>query len=407
MLSRSEAIFEKYGLRILHPTDLINHLDALRREAEYRPSRLEGSRWRERLVTKEDVKRIVADFKHPNKGRANDFERIVRHHLAFPDKWDSRLILDNENTPVVYLVRSKGDPDHVEITLARHSDHPLAPTLLRHIFHALNRGPCPAGIRLISVCDPDTSGPTRSALADIGFIADGDKWWKLSVAGILTRQELAARVSASKLPAALRDKLARAGWFHEVTDAESARTELEQAFSPVKIVSPGTPCFVVSIRPDWAAHFFDIPVGGQTLMDLREELHLGIEGVYYCSAKNAHLQAPGRVLWYVSKGPKQEGSMTIKACSHLQEVVSGPPKQLFAKFHHLGVFGWKHVLAAAGGKLENNLMAFRFKRTERFIREVPMSELDKLGIPQPVNPRRITDAQFAALYQLGMNLDQK
>jgi hypothetical protein len=99
--------------------------------------------------------------------------------------------------------------------------------------------------------------------------------------------------------------------------------------------------------------------------------------------------------------------MTIKACSHLQEVVSGTPKQLFAKFRHLGVFGWKHVLAAAGGKPENKLMAFRFKRTERFIREVPMSELDKLGIPQPVNPRRITDAQFANLYRLGMNLNQK
>jgi hypothetical protein len=99
--------------------------------------------------------------------------------------------------------------------------------------------------------------------------------------------------------------------------------------------------------------------------------------------------------------------MTIKACSHLEEVVSGTPKQLFPKFRHLGVFEWKHVLAAAGEKLENNLMAFRFKRTERFIREIPMNELSELGIAQPVNPRRITDAQFATLYQRGMKIDQK
>jgi hypothetical protein len=201
--------------------------------------------------------------------------------------------------------------------------------------------------------------------------------------------------------------LAKTGWFDGATDPEVARQELEQVFSPVKIVSPETPCFVVSIRPDWAEHFFDIPVGGQTLMDLREELHLGIEGVYYCSAKNTHLQAPGRILWYVSKGPKQRGSMTVKACAHLEEVVSGTPKQLFPRFRHLGVFSWKHVLAAAGGKLENHLMAFRFKRTERFIREIPMSKLEELGIPQPVNPRRITDAQFATIYQVGMNLDHK
>lgn len=407
MLSRSETIFEKYGLRILHPTDLINHLDTLKREAEYRPSRLEGSRWRERLVTKEDVKRIVAEFKHPNKERANDFERTVRHYLAFPGKWDSHLILDNENAPVVYLVQSKGDPDHVEVAIARHTDHPLAPTLLRHVFHALHRQPGRAGNHIISVCDPETSGPTKSALADIGFLPDADKWWKLSAVGVMMRQELLTRVANSKLPAPLKDKLSKSAWFHEVTDAESARSELEHAFSPAKIISPGTPCFVVSIRPDWAAHFFDIPVGGQTLMDLREELHLGIEGVYYCSAKNTHLQSPGRVLWYVSKGPRQDGSMTVKACSHLEEVVTGTPKQLFSRFRRLGVFAWKHVLAAASGELENNLIAFRFRRTERFVREVPMSELEKLGIPQPVNPRQITDAQFATLYQLGMNLNQK
>jgi hypothetical protein len=185
------------------------------------------------------------------------------------------------------------------------------------------------------------------------------------------------------------------------------RRDVEQVFSPAKILSPETPCFVVSIRPDWAAHFFDIPVGGQTLMDLKEELHLGMEGVYYCSSQNTHLQAPGRILWYVSKGPNQDGAMTVKACSHLEEVVAGTPKQLFPKFHHLGVFSWKHVLAAAHGKLENKLIAFRFKRTERFISEVPMSKLAEAGIPQPVNPRRITDAQFATIYRLGMNLNQK
>ena len=38
MLDRSDPIFEKYGLRILHPTDLINRFDVLRREAEYRPA---------------------------------------------------------------------------------------------------------------------------------------------------------------------------------------------------------------------------------------------------------------------------------------------------------------------------------------------------------------------------------
>jgi hypothetical protein len=34
-----------------------------------------------------------------------------------------------------------------------------------------------------------------------------------------------------------------------------------------------------------------------------------------------------------------------------------------------------------------------------------MKEIEALGIPQPVNPRHISDEQFAALYKLGMNLN--
>jgi hypothetical protein len=256
---------------------------------------------------------------------------------------------------------------------------------------------------VIFVSEPETTSSVNSALAEIGFIPDAEKWWRFSLNGIFTRDQVATKVSASSLPASLKEKLGSATWF-QATCTQTSRTELEHVFSPVKIVSPETPCFVVSIRPDWAAHFFDIPVGGQTLIDLKDELHLGIEGVYYCSAKNTHLQAPGRILWYVSKGPKNNGSMTIKACSHLEEVVSGKPKELFAKFQHLGVFGWKHVLAAAGGEIDHNLMAFRFRRTERFLREIPLSKFEELDIAQPVNPRRITDAQFAEIYKIGMNL---
>ncbi len=135
-------------------------------------------------------------------------------------------------------------------------------------------------------------------------------------------------------------------------------------------------------------------------MDLNEKLHLGIEGAYYCSAQNKHVASPARIFWYVSG----KGSMSIKACSHLEERVVGLPKELFARFRHLGVFDWKHVLETAHGKLDHPLMAFRFSRTERFVRPVTLAELQQMDIPQPQNPRRITGEQFAAIYRLGMKL---
>jgi hypothetical protein len=154
---------------------------------------------------------------------------------------------------------------------------------------------------------------------------------------------------------------------------------LEHLFHPAKIISSDLPCYIVSIKRSWAEHFFDIPAGGQTLMDLNEKLHLGIEGAYYCSAKNKHVTAPGRILWYVSG----TGSMSIKACSQLEECFTETPKRLYSRFRHLGVYAWKHVFETVQGNPDCPLMAFRFSKTERFQRPITLAELKHMDIPQP------------------------
>jgi hypothetical protein len=231
-------------------------------------------------------------------------------------------------------------------------------------------------------------------------LPDVNAWWKISVAGLISRDELVAEIRSADIPASLKERLVGAIYVTPNADDESAVARLENLFSPAKLISSVAPCYVVSIRQSWAAHFFDIPVGGQTLMDLNERLHLGIEGAYYCSAHNTHVTAPGRVLWYVSG----KGSMSIKACSHLEERTIGKPKELFAQYRHLGVYAWKHVLETTDGNLDHPLMAFRFSRTERFARPITLAELQQMDIPQPQNPRRITAEQFAAIYKRGMNL---
>ena len=399
MLSRSDAVFEKYGLRILHPTDLINRFDMLRREAEYRPVRLEGSSWRERLVIADDVDEIVSQFKHKTKERSGGFEQHVRHYLVKPAEWVSTVVVDGSKAPTVYFVRSSNKSPRVEIPMLRHIDHPLAGTLVRHLVHEMGREATSGRHRVISVADREISDETIGALTELGFVFDSDAWWKMCVKGIVSRAELVSDIRGADIPLSLKERLVGAN-FLTGTEDDSTAVRLEHLFSPVKLASSAVPCYVVSIWQTWAAHFFDIPEGGQTLMDLNEKLHLGIEGAYYCSAQNKHVVSPARILWYVSG----QGSMSIKACSHLEEQVIGSPKEVFARFRHLGVFDWKHVLETADGKLDHPLMAFRFSRTERFVRPVTLAELQKMDIPQPQNPRRITGEQFATIYRLGMQL---
>lgn len=388
LLAEAHQIGNKFGIQIIHPVDLIVRFDTLQRQASYRPASLEGSRWRVRLATDRDVSAIVQSFKHQHE-RANEFEAAVRHFLAQNKKWDNRIIVDQTDAPAIYFVISTHDPSDSTIADLRHTDHPLVATLLRHILHDLCRHSQSLACRTIRILQQALTSTSTAALQETGFLPSEENWWKLSVSGVVDRSRLVAVVQESCLPRDLKSGL----------NCENATiSQLERALSPVKIIPSGTPCFVVSIRPEWAAHFFDIPIGGQMLMDLNERLHLGIEGAYYCSATNRHLTAPARILWYVS-GSR---SMEIKACSYLDEILTGSPKELYSALRRLGVYQWKDVLGAAHGDISRTLLAFRFSRTERFPCPIPRQEMNRLGIPQPQNPRRIEEEIFAAVYKLGM-----
>ena len=402
MLERAERILEQYSLRLIHPTDLIVRFDSLRREAEYRPARLEGSRWRERLVTEADMQRLGALFRNPNRERLREFEGKIRHHLAHPEASECRVAVDEADALAVLMVERQAPGGILEIALLRHTDHPLAGTLVRHMLHSAALETGAGTTKLISVSDDGVSAEAAAAMHELDFLPDEDTWWKLSIADVVHLEDVTVAVHASRLPPILKEQL-----IATIAAAKSSpelATRCERIFAPAKVIGSSLPTFVVSIRPDWAEHFFDVPVGGQLLMDLKEKLHLGIEGAYYCSAQNSHVVAPARVLWYVSKGPSGRGSMSVKACSHLVEKVVGKPKELYRRFRHLGVYAWKHVFETVGNNLDDELMSFRFAHTERFPRPVSLTELKELGVPQPVNPRRISNEQFTAIYTLGMNL---
>ena len=113
------------------------------------------------------------------------------------------------------------------------------------------------------------------------------------------------------------------------------------------------------------------------------------------------MSVPGRVLWYVSKGCG-DGSMTVKACSQLEEVVVGKPKELFRRFQRLGVYEWRDVYAVAGNDISKEIVAFRFRMTERFKSPVSMETLESVGIRGPfMSPRKISETQFAFIYAKG------
>ncbi len=403
LVDRCEPLYRSHGLMVLHPAELINHLDSVEREGDYRPARIEGSRLRNALLKAEMLDAAVLNFKVPEE-RGNDFRKLLLHCLSQPKSMDVQAITDHSNAYIVLGIMDRQRPEILNVPVLRHSRHPLAATMLRNFLRACLAAAADEGRCVLTVTESCLVNSDKDILSEFGFTLCGRVWAKIALRTVGDVGALRKIVADLALDADLETaKRSALGAIIAATNMRevSAFAAIERQLWPAKLIESGLPTFIVPIQPQWAQHFFDADLGSQLLFGLREDLHLGVEGVYYRSTENNNLTAPGRVLWYVSKG-SGAGSMAIKACSQLEEIVLGKPKELFRRFQRLGVYEWRDVYAVAGNNISNDIVAFRFRMTERFENAVSIDTLETLGIRGPfMSPRRISDSQFASIYKKG------
>lgn len=191
------------------------------------------------------------------------------------------------------------------------------------------------------------------------------------------------------------------------SDARIAQ-KLERAYWPLKIIDAPIPSYIIPIQPQWAAELFDDDLANQDLFGARTKLSLNREGVYCRSAvPTGGLAAPGRILWYVSDDKKYQGSKCIRACSFLDDVVVGRPKELFPRFDRLGVYEWKHLIELAKGDIDTSVMAVRYSDTQLLANPILWDTfqpvLQKAGVrTQLQSPQLIPPQVFENLYRQGM-----
>lgn len=405
---RCEPLYDRYGLQVLHPAELISSLDVIEREAQYRPARIAGSSLQGHPLKTEDIELVVAAFRDQERERLKEFRNNLLHCLSRPREIEARFVIDRDQRPVFFGVCDRSRSDFLEVITLRATAHTLGPTMVRNFLRATLEAATRESRKFVVVSDAATGEAELKAVVEFGFLETGGKWAKptLRSVGSLAALRDAALASAAVLPdAGLTEATRLAIEAAEGANNPEAIAAIEARFWPAKVTGSALPTFIVSIRAEWAQHFFDDELASQFFFGTREELLLGVEGAYYCSAQHRHLTAPARVLWYVSKGNDAAGSMSIKACSRLEEVVVGKPKELFKRFRRLGVFRWKDVFQVAKNVPTNDILGFRFSMTERFSAPFPLDRLEALGIRQPLlAPRRISDAQFATIYSYGCGL---
>ena len=402
LVERCEALYKTHGLLVLHPAELINHLDSVEREGDYRPARIEGSRLKNALLKADTLDIVVEKFKEPNE-REGEFKKVLLRCLSQPKGMEVQVITDHAGSHVLLGVLDRQIPHVISIPVLRQGRHEMAGTMLRNFLRAALAAAATEGRNVVAISEPRFSNSDGETLREFGFIPCCGIWAKLALRVIGNLEVIQGAVNRLALDATFQNATSAAtAAIAAAAQAQStlAMAAIERQLWPAKAITVEVPSFIVSIRPEWAQHFFDTELGSQMLFGLREDLHLGVEGVYYRKARNNNMSAPGRVLWYVSQG-SGEGSMTLKACSQLEEVIIGKPKDLYRRFQRLGVYQWQDVYATADHDITHDIVALRFRMTERFKVSVGMKALEELNIRGPfMSPRQISEEQFASIYKM-------
>lgn len=200
LIDRCEPLYASRGLTVLHPSELINHLDSVERETDYRPARIEGTRLRNTLLKAEALDAVVATFKASDE-RENDFRKLVLHHLSQPKTTEVQVITDQADAHVLLGFTQRVQQGVLSVPVLRHGRHTMAATMLRNFLRAALAAAPNEGRSLVTVCEARLSPEDKEVLREFGFVPCSNVWAKVALRAAGTLDEIRRAVEGLKVDA--------------------------------------------------------------------------------------------------------------------------------------------------------------------------------------------------------------
>ena len=410
MLDRAEDVFEKFGIQVLRPSDLVLMQDELFRGDDYAPSRLAGSQIHIEKVHSRQSEKLIEKFLSSQGETKRAFNKKLQSSLSNASTVETFVVLGPQGEEYGLISYSRQFDRQLFVPVFRVGQVSLGQFVAKYLINSLVLTASSENRNIIKIDDKYLSTKVVLALQESGFFQIQDWWTKITLKGLLSVNDTVTLLSASNWPAYIKKSLDDIVSLLCSQPSQTVLLEIEKRLWPLKIKETDIPAFIVPIRPIWAMNLFDTNIAEQDLFGGEPSLILNAENVYYRSGSQKILCAPGRLLWYVSSGGKRyQGTMRIKACSYLDGVEIGKPKQLFSKYKKLGIYTWKDVYnEVAHGNLNKDIMAFKFSKTEVFSQPVSLVKLKEMwkgdgkNFNNAVSPLAISNVRFFEIYDLGM-----
>ncbi|NER17410.1 PIN domain-containing protein [Spongiivirga citrea] len=403
----NKKFFKQYNLIIYRPSEFITHLDENIQVSKYRPQTLIGTNISSTRIKSGNINKFIDTFLKPTE-RKSRFQKIVRDSLSFPDKFEL-IRISKEDTLLAFLIFDRSLDDKLRIPAFRFLNSNLKTTLSKHLLFKSILTSIKENRTFIEITEEFLDNDIETNIQEARFIKIGASWHKININGVLDSSEIHKELEEDFFTKQVIEKIEEI--FHEFNNGQKLlkKYQFERFLSPLKLKDLEIPNFIVPIKPHWAEELFnDRSKQKLALFEPQYELLLNRENVYYRSSSPRILNAPARVLWYVSENKLTNEKGSIIASSYIDEIFIDNPKKLFKQFEKLGIYKWKHIVQTAGKK--DKLMAFVFSDTELFKSSISLKNIcDQFEVIENkkfmlVSPRKIKSETYLSFYKLGMGI---
>jgi hypothetical protein len=379
------------GVRVMHPSDVILHVDELSRAQAYQPVQLQDTRYRLAPV-RSGAETELLTFLHGTEGEHKArFLELIREIAAGGPLWSRTVLRNPDNKPIaLYATGEVGE--ELVVPVLRIVGARLEQTITRQILFQVRDQARREGRNVIRITEPHLANETQRILREDGFLRLDNQWIALVIRACGDSTAMNALVARISQQVGLRLPAFRPGLSAVIA------ADLERTMWPAKITDSLLPTYLIPIKSAFSADLFGIP---QALTPRPNMIGLSREHVYYRSP-TPRTPAPARLVWYVTDD-RRSGVAAVIGCSRLDEALIGQPAALFQRFRHLGVWQLDQVTQVAK---DGQAQALRFADTEIFARQIPLRRLRQLAAdhgqtPALRSPQKITAGLFAAIYQEG------
>jgi len=374
LLKNKDVIFENFKIQLVKPTQIILQIDELIDSTKLQPRAFYGSELDFQNVSSQNLDLLIQIFTNHNSGEKKHtlhqkLTVLVTNSLDANSQIETKLVLNFENKPYALVgTEIKNQTLYIHLLRVKKDQFILFRGLIQYFHNLALEKNC----QHISIVDKYIPSVFQNLLKQLHFFRVNELWQKSLITAIENTHTLQRQIEDT--PYSKEDKEI----LLNLTKSNlKYRPELEKIFFPLYLEDLVIPCYIIPIKARWAKELFDYNLATQPLFRANSDLLLNWMNVYYKS-KNSSINAPARILWYVTDDKQYVGTKQIRASSLLENTRIDLPAKLHSKYFKYGVFGKLDILNTVKGNFEKQLMALEFSHTHVFSTPVSLKRFQNI-----------------------------